>query len=334
MGIIKIPNDFYSQFKTKPYESSRNILSIPLGALHPLFSDINKVTDSLYRDIDNPFDPDSWTFDSDFYPDHYKNRYMHIDVGVSHDCLGVSMVHVDEWTKIEINEREEGLTIATLPIFKVDFLGKVYPEMGNEIRISDIRELIIYELEDRGFPINLITYDGFGSIESVQILQDEGFNVSNLSLDRTTAYPLIDYSREKNIKRESTNQNYSAAWDCLYNAIMQNRAIIPYNSDFIYEAKHAEKKIKGNKVKIDSPSDSISLDLLESVAGSMFNAMNNEEYNAINASDIESSEDKKERGFYDQFEQDRNYDRLKQNRDFNLRRRSSSANNVYDKYNN
>lgn len=332
MGIIRIPNDFYSQFKTKPYESSRNILSIPLGALHPLFPNMDKVNSALHRELDNPFDTDSWTFDEEFYPDHYEYRYIHIDVGISHDCLGVSMVHVSDWKKVEINKKDAGLTIATLPVFKIDFLGKVYPAESRDIQISDIRELIIYELEDRGFPINLITYDGFGSIESVQILQDEGFNVGKLSLDRTTAYPIVDYSRDKNVKRQSTDQNYTAAWDCLYNAILQERVSIPFNSDFLYEAKHAEKKVKGNKVKIDSPSGAISLDLLESVAGSMFNAMNNEDFVQISKDEIETKEDKQDRGFYKQFEGDRNFDRLKNERDFSLRRKSNSANSKYDKY--
>lgn len=332
MGIIKVPGKYYNRFKSDPYESSRNILSIPLGALHPLFSDISKVDSCLLKDINNPFDSDSMSFDEDFYPDDFSPRYMHIDIGISHDSLGVSMVHVKDWKKVEVHKKKDGLTVSNLPVFKIDFLGKVEPAKNEDIRVSDIRELIIYELDDRGFPLDLITYDKFGSLESRQMLRDEGFNIGKLSLDRTTSYPVVDYSKRNNIKTVSTKQNYSAAWDCLYDAIQQKRAIIPFNSSFRYESRHAEKKVKGNKVKIDAPSNDITLDLLESVAGSMFNTMNNERYTEIDDSDIENEEDRKERRFYDQFEDSRNFDRLKNERNFNTRRIKNSKNKRYDKY--
>lgn len=335
--IIRIPNFYYSNFRREPYESSRNILSVPMGALHPLFRDVNKIKSNLVDDtLDNPFDKDSWSFDDNFKGSGLQNRYMHIDIGVTRDSLGVSMVHVSDWKEIEQIKYGEGKKVDTLPCFTVDFLAKIKPQeqINEEIDVTDIRELIIYKLRELGFNLNLITYDRFGSLESIRILRNEGFNIGKLSLDRTTSYPIVDYDREDNVRSISTKGNYSAAWDNFIDAVKQGRIKMPYNSSFFYEMKHAEKLSKGDRIKIDVPNEHLTLDLMESIAGSIFNAMNNEHHGTIRESDVKKEEDDIDRQFYEQFKGDRNFDELKKReRKFNSRRRSNKLDterSIYD----
>ena len=42
---------------------------------------------------------------------------------------------------------------------------------------------LFYALTKLGCEFGLITYDSFGSMESLQILKSQGFNVENYSLD-------------------------------------------------------------------------------------------------------------------------------------------------------
>lgn len=335
--ILRIPNFYLQDFKSDPYESSRNICSIPMGALSPLFRDINQLRERLIdKSMVNPFDKDSWTFDEGYDDSEGVNRYIHVDIGQKRDSLGISMVHVSDWKEITKIKKGEGKKVDNLPCFIVDFLAKIDPrsQVGGEIDVTDIRELIIYKLRELGFFLNLITYDRFGSLESIRILKNEGFNVGKLSLDRTSSFPLVDYDRDDNIKYESTKGNYSAAWDNFVDAVNQGRISMPYNSEFFHEAKHAEKLKKGNKIKIDAPNNALTLDLMESVAGSIFNAMNNEYEGGTSVEDIETEEDRKDRGFYEQFSNDRNFEKLKsRERNFTQRRRSNSLNSersIYD----
>jgi hypothetical protein len=308
-----------------------------MGALRPLFRDINKVKKKIVdKTLVNHFDKDSWDFEEDFAGTGVTNRYMHIDIGVKRDSLGISMVHVHDWKQIEQIKKHEGKKIDTLPCFTVDFLAKVKPEeqLEGEIDVTNIRELVIYRLRELGFHLHLITYDRFGSLESVRILKNEGFNIGKLSLDRTTSYPIVDYERDDNVKSVSTKGNYSAAWDNFVDAVHQGRIRMPYNSDFFHEMKHAEKLEKGNRIKIDVPNKKLTLDLMESVAGSIFNAMNNEYQGDFDRSDIETEEDRADQNFYRQFEGDRNFDELKEReRRFNRRKsldRADTERSIYD----
>ena len=61
----------------------------------------------------------------------------------------------------------------------------VAPPRG-EIRISSVRELL-YKLRDMGLRFQTVSYDSWGSEESIQILKSEGFSAENLSVDKDSA---------------------------------------------------------------------------------------------------------------------------------------------------
>jgi len=259
----------------------------------------------MSKELNNPFDSKILQFDDDFICTDNIPRYMHVDLGLKHDAMGVSMTHVSGWKKVLVREDVNIETEQELPIIKFDFIGKIKPEGGGEeLYIADVRELIINELSRRGFKIRLATFDRFASHESLQILIAEGYAIDRLSLDRTTAYVIVDYKKPSRTRRVSTGGNYMAAWQSLKNALTDKRVIFPYNEDFVEEAKHAEKRIKGSKVTIDCQSSSLSLDLLESMAGSIFNATNNESDVLLLEEDIVTERDKRYASFYKTFERE------------------------------
>ncbi len=275
MGIIRLPNTFYQVFNRDPYEAARNILSIPLGALSPFFQKQEFVKKSIDDNLPEIFDVDKMRFVPGMFCDDGIPRYMHIDVGVSNNATGVSCCHVVDWKTIAV--LDDGVeTQVKLPVVVFDFVAKLFPPSGGEVFISDIRELIIYKLTDMGYNIRLITYDGFGSLESIQIMKRQGYIVGHLSLDRTTSAIICDSAATDNYRKESTDGNYTAAWDAFKQGIYDSRITVPHNDDYLKEAKAAERRTKGNRVKIDCQSDALTLDLLESMAGAYFNAINNE----------------------------------------------------------
>jgi len=73
------------------------------------------------------------------------------------------------------------------PVIRVDLVLRVVPPPNGEIDIPRVRA-IFYELNRRyGMQFGKITFDTFGSQESVKTMKDEGFNAEILSVDREMA---------------------------------------------------------------------------------------------------------------------------------------------------
>ena len=300
MPILKVPMDYYRATKKNPIETARNIFSIPVGTVTP-FLNADAVSACIDKDMPNPFNPETWIFDDDFYCKDTYARYMHIDYGQKINATGISMCHIVDFKKVVRVYKDDSGEIESqtiLPVFKFDFIAKIYAPVGGEVLLPDIRELIIYELSRRGFNLKLISYDGFGSLESVQILVNEGYACDRLSIDRTATKLVVDYSLPNKVKRITTHGNYLAAWNALKEAFYDKRIICPYIEALDEAIKHAERRIHGSKVTIESSSASLTLDLLESMAGSVFNAMNNEPYTEFDESEISSEADMKAAAFY------------------------------------
>jgi hypothetical protein len=106
-----------------------------------------------------------------------------------------------------------------------------------EIQFSDIRN-IIFDLRDRKFNINKVSYDGWQSVDSRQILAKQGFQTELLS---------VGIKEHDNLK------------DLIYSENIQYYEFEP----FLNECRRLEL-IKGNKV--DHPPMG-SKDVIDAVAG-------------------------------------------------------------------
>jgi len=298
MPIIKVPYDpFYFQVKTDPFEAARDFFSIPRGAISPFLPSFEKIKQCIDFSIQNPFDDENLVFLPTFVSKDHIPRYMHIDYGPKLNGTGISMCHVSGFKTVKMFESEKE-TEVRLPYITFDFLGKIFAPSGGMVDLADIRELVIYELARRGFNIHLISFDQYNTLETVTILVNEGYPCDRLSIDRTQSKLIVDYDKPNKIRRISTNGAFLAAWDSLREAFVGNRIKMPYHPDFELEAKHAERHILGSKVVVRCQSSSLSLDLLESMAGSVYNAINNECDVNISDADLPTNADEEYAMFY------------------------------------
>jgi hypothetical protein len=298
--IIKVPVELKQNFIRDPENFIRDIACIPLEALRPFFKRRGKLERAV-SDILNPFDPYKLTFETNFICRDKFRRYMHLDLGVTRDAVGISMCHAPyfvQGTKVVVKEGVEVLEKISVPYVVFDFWGRISASKGEEIILADIRELI-YELSRRHFWIQLITFDRFNSVDSIQILKDAGYRATTLSIDRTAHKIVVDKSAEDGFRRESTNGQYTAAMETLKGALYQDRCMIPKilsekSKEFwITEARMAEFNAKKNKV--DHPPGG-TIDVLQSLAGSVYNLTNNEfEYIELSEAEQRDLED----NFYD-----------------------------------
>lgn len=203
-----------------------------------------------------------------------KPRFMHIDLGVTKNAAGISCCYVDKFVS-----PYESMHTNMRPYVVFDFVARIEASAGFEISFPDV-EAMIYSLARRKFRLCLITFDRFQSINMMQNLRSNGFIVSNLSIDKTThKIKLVTPTKfdDPPFERVSTEGQGYLAWQSLKDVIYENRLSIPYYEPLEKELDSAEWVDKSGSIRVVSRSK-MSLDCLESVTGSVFNAINNVVY--------------------------------------------------------
>lgn len=130
----------------------------------------------------HPLDPDNTLIPSFVCRDKFP-RYIHVDAALSNDRAGFAMVHQSGW---DIRLDNETMKTIRLPVVSVDVMTYWTAPPGGEIDLSSIRKLIL-DLRRNGFPIVSVTYDGYQSADSIQILTNLGIESGRLSVDKDTA---------------------------------------------------------------------------------------------------------------------------------------------------
>lgn len=220
----QIPPTLLDTAKKNPAKFLRDFAAVAVTSLSPYFTD--------HLAVNAAVDPNLLFLDavggSVVIPETFKQLhnayYIHIDLAKSRDSLGFAMGH---------QETRGGV---------IDLLVRVQPTAGTEINFAAVRQLVL-DLRARGFKISKVSYDGWQSVDSIQILKAKGIEVEELSVDRNLA-----------------------AYDTLLEAVNERRAFYPDAPILRKEMKALEMK-KGTKV--DHPVKG-SKDCSDAVAGVFF----------------------------------------------------------------
>jgi hypothetical protein len=150
----------------------------------PLRSEVTGVTVLAWEPV--------YDFLSDFVPITGARYAMHGDLAVTGDRAGVAMSHVVRYEDVtEYAVDEEGAVVETQvqkPVIRNDFVitfeasAKEHPPREIQIRWA---RMLAFELVKRGFNVVSFTYDGFQSVDAMQILEQHGITAERLSMDRT-----------------------------------------------------------------------------------------------------------------------------------------------------
>jgi len=170
----KIPEDFKAEAERNPEAFKRDYMALPSLALEPYFKQWDLVERAIDPQLEHPVD-EQGRF-KDWFTGKGKQYRIHVDLSLKRDATGFCMGHNEEDTVV------------------IDLMLRIKAPVGGEINFSEIRKMI-FELRQRGFDIVGVTYDGWQSIDSLQILKENGFNCEVISVDRdTSAY---DTCKEK-----------------------------------------------------------------------------------------------------------------------------------------
>jgi len=182
--IVK-EKDFAREKRKNPDRYASRILCDPTVAEDAFFK--NKVALDEAFDVKRPDPVDHFTnrFKSWFQCQDHFPRFGHCDLAKDRCRAAFAFVHAYDF----VNNRdvsEDGKVLTTrVPLIKLDVIMYFEASPGSWIDYIEIQDRILEFTDERGFPIELLTFDGYQSIQMMQTLEGEGIPVGEQSVDRT-----------------------------------------------------------------------------------------------------------------------------------------------------
>ncbi|MFQ6133822.1 MAG: hypothetical protein ACE5R4_17405 [Armatimonadota bacterium] len=226
---LEIPIEYEADFERNPERAMRDLAARPSSTLTAYFTDpqaLEACAEEREAAVNRHGQLEEWLQAPDNLP-----RFLHVDLGLKRDACGIAMCHVRD---------RDGE-----PSLFVDHLERITAARGGEIDFAKVRRRI-YELRERGFNIVQVSYDGWQSVDSRQILARRGFKVNVVSVDRDLA-----------------------CYETLKELVQAGRIRWPRNEVLLRELKRLEL-IKGRKV--DHPPGG-SKDLADALAAATHEAL-------------------------------------------------------------
>lgn len=250
-----VPINFKRSFQTDIIKSLQDICGVSVNAIGRLFTARRYYNECIDPELIHPFIQEEFILSTgsdikgiDYLKTDWKplnpdrTRYVHIDQSTSFDSTGICMCHICDMK--EVNGENK-------PVVMIDFMLRINPPLAPEkIPIAKCRELVLDITKKFNLRIGKFTYDTFASAESIQQLQQEGYNASAQSVDRSC-------------------DAYLSLCDLFY-----EKRIHFYNYP-IFEEEFFNLQYYRNKGKIDHLPE-YSKDCSDAVAGATYNALTSE----------------------------------------------------------
>ena len=172
-GGLQVPIEYEAEFKRNEQRALRDLAARPTETFAPLLPDPSILERAIRPGMRHPMGKDGrpvpeWRAEDD------RPRYVHIDLALKRDACGIAMAHCEE------SDAGDGTPVAV-----VDLMHQILPPDDGEIEIAKVRELVL-ELASRGFNIAQVSFDGYQSADSRQILTRRGLTVKLVSVDRNS----------------------------------------------------------------------------------------------------------------------------------------------------
>lgn len=198
-NMIEVPNAYRRDFDNNPEKALKDLAGIPPATSDPFISLVDRIEECRDRWIERhvrEYDPAVDTYEdispvkanptrAEFQtwfrnPGDPRKRHIHVDIAYSADgdALGMAMGYIDHLEKGDDGE--------AVPYVIIDCLIRLRAAPGTEILLSDVRRVIYHLRDDLGFRVHSVSYDGFESTDSVQMLRKKRFEADRLSMDRST----------------------------------------------------------------------------------------------------------------------------------------------------
>jgi len=191
--IMRIPVAFKKLFEKDPVKALKDQAGIPPQVEDPFISMTDRVDEAMdkyeqrckqfpeqgflqHPVVGTPFVP---KFHDDLYAPTKIKRVLHVDIGyaANGDAGAIAMGHVLETVDMDGEWK---------PYIVFDLLLRMIPRGGEDLMLKDFRDLIVELRDERKYNLSVVSFDGFQSVDSQQILRRQHrFNVAEVSVDKS-----------------------------------------------------------------------------------------------------------------------------------------------------
>lgn len=238
--VINVPIDFLEDFRRDVDAAIRDFAGRTILATRPFITQRHKIAEANILARENGYVNAMELEQADFslgLPDLDRSklrtdvkvpRAAHIDLGISKDACGIAVAHVAGYRVREFkNDTTNKMDNEVLPVIGYDVVLRVIPPMGGEIQLDDVRKFLRKLNTKYNLNIKWVTFDGFQSADSKQLLAKQGF---------ITGYQSVE-------KPEP--------WRTFRDALYDARVLLIGHNHLNKELAEVETTIKNNKEKID-----------------------------------------------------------------------------------
>lgn len=187
-----IPVEHKVEFERDPINALREVAGVSTLARYPFIMDTGAIHLAVKKGRKSIFSTDWCDFDRNhmgFRPNRFKDvrepRFAHVDLGLTGDSAGVVVGYVKKFV-----EMEKGGIVEVLPHICIDGAVEVRPPKGGEIMFWKVRDMF-FKLREMGLPISWVTYDSYQSVDSIQLLKNQGFMAGTQSVDIREPYDFM-----------------------------------------------------------------------------------------------------------------------------------------------
>jgi hypothetical protein len=185
--VLEVPEEYRSEFDRDMLTALRDVGGVATQALHPFILAVDKIDEAFGRTLSilSREDCDFVSTSLQIYPKRFvkphEPRFVHFDLSLSNDSTGMAMGYVDHFVEIQRDEN----WWETLPVIHYDLLLEIKPPRNGEIEFHKARSLL-YRLREMGLNVKWVTFDTYQSVDSIQILRQQGFTTGFTSMDTET----------------------------------------------------------------------------------------------------------------------------------------------------
>jgi hypothetical protein len=185
--VMEVPDEFRSEFERDILSAIRDIAGSATFALHPFIVNTEAVS-KAFGQCQSVLSVESTDFVASrpsIYPNRIirpeEPRFAHVDLGWTGDSAGIAVGWVEGFQEVPRSDN----TFELMPQINFDLILEVKPPRNGEIEFENIRKLF-YKLRELGMNLKWISFDSYQSVDSRQILSQQGFTTGQQSMDKNS----------------------------------------------------------------------------------------------------------------------------------------------------
>lgn len=260
--VLEVPVKYKVQFMRDPEGALRDVCGIATDVIAPFITQRHKIIESIVRgtklglkpwvqkaDVDLAIDGMPQIIEENLPLDRKRPRFVHVDLSRTRDRCGIAILKVLGQQAVA----DANGTVEYLPHYCLEQGITIKPSQSAEIDLPDIRKFIMTLKEYYKINIHTVSYDGFDSRETMQLLRKAGIFAWEVSVDETLE-----------------------PYEMLKSALYQDRIDFQDHELLKVELAGLEMNSKAHqgKGKVDHP-PSGSKDLADALAGAIYSASQN-----------------------------------------------------------